>query len=62
MIISRQYGRKLVREGKAWISGYMAENRELGLYYAILNRKDIGRTDHYYVPANSKEYRISMSH
>lgn len=57
MIITRKYAKRLVSQGKAKIDGYMCDNRSASIYFAILIRYDIGRTDHYYVPSKSKEYR-----
>jgi hypothetical protein len=44
MIISRGYANKLVRDGKATLSG---STRHDGKRYQIVNRHDIQRVDHY---------------
>lgn len=50
MILTRDYARKMVREGKASEEGIArsAEDRSLGRPgYVIVTRHDIQRTDHY---------------
>jgi hypothetical protein len=54
MLISKQYARRLIKQGKAAHGGY---TRNAVCYYAIIDRYDKQRTDHYYVAPDSKEYR-----
>ena len=60
MTLSRRYLRSLVTDNKAEIVGYVCQDAEHGVgsnYYAIVERSDIDRTDHYRIPGSSPEYR-----
>jgi hypothetical protein len=56
MIIKEKYAKELIRRGKARRVGYVAKNHTMGHYYAIVERIDLNRTDHYYIRGNSREY------
>ena len=57
MIITKAYAQKLIREGKARHGGYMlTDEGALSDYYAIIDRSDTCRTDHYHVSPNTREY------
>ena len=54
MIISKKHAQGLIKQGKAVHGGY---TRDSDSYYAIIDRLDMQRTDHYYVNPASQEYR-----
>lgn len=43
MIISREWAKKLIREGKAAIGGHVGEGTS---EYTVIDRYDLNRTDH----------------
>ena len=51
MIITKQYAKRLVKEGKATVTGHTTDqarwaDREYGKTYAIITRHDKKRVDH----------------
>ena len=60
MIISEGYAKRLIRDGKASRLGWVAKDRGLGLYFAIVTRFDVQRTDHYPLRSESKEYAAML--
>jgi hypothetical protein len=60
VIISEGYAKRLIREGDADRVGWTAYDASRCIYYAIINRNDIRRTDHYQVRSNSREFLLMM--
>lgn len=54
MIISRKYAQKLIRDGKARVTGIVHDN---GKQYAILTRYDKQSTDHYQIDSGMRGAR-----
>ena len=45
MIITKEYADRLIKQGRAAVSGRTVS--ENGVYYVIVDRYDLQRTDHY---------------